>query len=157
MTNASCPDDHQHIPINQENFNIFSQKSLQMKMKTPFKSFHIFCWGHRVYGIQNDQINLRKNEFLTVLKTMHCSRRYLQFFNSFLPSSAQTSSPTSVWSWLSIIFVLSTTHPPPTRTRSDFNQDMLRPQLHLQFKADWALFSFYSPPTHRPPIRTSSD
>ena len=38
------------------------------------------------------------------------------------PSSAQTSTPTSVWSWLSIIFVLSTTHP-PIRTSSDFNSN----------------------------------
>ena len=30
---------------------------------------------------------------------------------NLLPSSAQTSTPTLVWSWLCIIFVFSTTHP----------------------------------------------
>ena len=38
-----------------------------------------------------------------------------------------------------------------------FCQAQLRLQLQLQFEADFALFSFYPPPTHHPPIRTSSD
>ena len=50
-------------------------------MKNPLKSCHHFCWVHRVYGSQNDRLDLRNNEFLTVLKTMHPSQRYLRFFN----------------------------------------------------------------------------
>ena len=55
-------------------------------MKNPLKSRHrrhLFCWVQRVYGIQNDSQNLRINKFLMVFTTMHCSRRYLQFFDLF--------------------------------------------------------------------------
>ena len=50
-------------------------------MKNPLKSCHLFCWVHRGFGIQNNQLDLRINEFLTVLKTLHGSQRYLQFFD----------------------------------------------------------------------------
>ena len=59
----------------------FLRKIYKWKMKNPLKSHHQFCWVYRVYGIQNDWLDLRNNEFLTVLKTMHCSQRYLQFFD----------------------------------------------------------------------------
>ena len=47
-------------------------------MKNPLKSRHLLFRVHRVYGIQNDRLDLTVNEFLTVLKTLHCSQRNLQ-------------------------------------------------------------------------------
>ena len=47
-------------------------------MKNPLKSRHLLFGVHRVYGIQNDRLNLTVNEFLTVLKTLHSSKRYSQ-------------------------------------------------------------------------------
>ena len=43
-------------------------------MKNAWKSRHLLFWVHRVYGIQNDRINLTVNEFSTVLKTLHVKR-----------------------------------------------------------------------------------
>ena len=47
-------------------------------MKNPWKSCHPFCWVHRVYGMQNDRLDLtiilaEKNS-----KKMLCSQRYLR-------------------------------------------------------------------------------
>ena len=77
-----------HIPLRHQafvkrSFIDFLRKIYEWKMKTPLESRHQFCWVYRVYGIQNDRLNLRINEFLLVLKTMHCSQRYLQFFDLF--------------------------------------------------------------------------
>ena len=47
-------------------------------MKNPWKSRHPLFLVHRVYGIQNDRLDLTINELLTVWKTMHRSKRYLQ-------------------------------------------------------------------------------
>ena len=41
-------------------------------MKNQWKSQPLF-WVHRVYGIQNDRLDLTINEFLTVLKTLEIS------------------------------------------------------------------------------------
>ena len=54
----------------------FSWKIYERKMKNPWKSRHPLFWVHRVYGIQNDRLDLTINKFLTVLKTQH--RSYLQ-------------------------------------------------------------------------------
>ena len=61
----------------------FLRKIYEWKMKNPLKSRHQFCWVHRVYGIQNDRLDLRSNKFLTVLKSKHCSWKYLQIFDLF--------------------------------------------------------------------------
>ena len=47
-------------------------------MKNPLKSRHLLFLVHRVYGIQNDYLDLTIREFLTVLKTLHSSKRYSQ-------------------------------------------------------------------------------
>ena len=47
-------------------------------MKNPLKSRHLLFRVHRVYGIQNDRLDLTVNEFLTVSKTLHSSKRYSQ-------------------------------------------------------------------------------
>ena len=47
--------------------------------------------------------------------------------------------------------------PPMCPPFGAYCQAQLRLQLQLQFDADFALFSFYPPPTHHQPIRTSSD
>ena len=54
---------------------------------------------------------------------------------------------TSVWSWISIIFVLSTTHPPPTHPPTHPSGQVVT-STQLQFEAELALFLFYPPPTH---------
>ena len=43
-------------------------------MKNPLKSRHLLFRVHRVYGIQNDRLDLTVNEFLTVSKTPHSSK-----------------------------------------------------------------------------------
>ena len=45
-------------------------------MKNPLKSRHLLFRVHRVYGIQNDCLDLTINEFLTIWKTQHRSKRY---------------------------------------------------------------------------------
>ena len=47
-------------------------------MKNPWKSRHPLFRVHRVYGIQNDRLDLTINKFLTIWKTQHGSKRYLQ-------------------------------------------------------------------------------
>ena len=47
-------------------------------MKNPWKSCHPLFRVHRVYGIQNDRLDLTINKFLTFLKTQHHIKRYLQ-------------------------------------------------------------------------------
>ena len=56
----------------------FLRKIYERKMKNPLKSRHPFCWVHRVYGIQNDRLDLRIKDFFSVLKKMNYSRRYKQ-------------------------------------------------------------------------------
>ena len=56
----------------------FSRTIYEWKKKNPWKSRHLLFWVHRVYGIQNDCLNLTVNGFLTVLKMLHRSKRYLQ-------------------------------------------------------------------------------
>ena len=68
-----------HRAFVKKNFRDFLLKIYELKMKNPWKSCHPFCWVHRVYGIQNDRLD----DIFTVLKTMHRSQRYLQFFNLF--------------------------------------------------------------------------
>ena len=70
---------------------------MNVKMKNLFpssKSRHTFCRVHRVYGMQNDRLDLtiilaEKNR-----KKMLCSQRYLHFFEDFsvfiLPISLAT-------------------------------------------------------------------
>ena len=47
-------------------------------MKNLLKSQNIFCFEYRVYGIQNDRLKLRINEFFSVLQNSHRSQRYEQ-------------------------------------------------------------------------------
>ena len=47
-------------------------------MKNPLWSQNIFCFEYRVYGIQNDRLELRINEFFSVLQNSHRSQRYEQ-------------------------------------------------------------------------------
>ena len=61
--------------------------------KNPWKSRHPLFWIHRVYGIQNDRLNLTINEFLKIWKTMHHSKRYSYFFGFFFSWHGNISSP----------------------------------------------------------------
>ena len=47
-------------------------------MKIPWRSRHPLFWVLRVYGIQNDRLDLTITEFLTFLKIQHHIKRYLQ-------------------------------------------------------------------------------
>ena len=47
-------------------------------MKNPLKSCHLLFLVHRVYGIQNDCLDLTLNEFSMIFKTLHSSKRYSQ-------------------------------------------------------------------------------
>ena len=47
-------------------------------MKNPKKCRHLLFWVHRVYGMQNERLDLTINEFFTVWKTMLLSQRYSQ-------------------------------------------------------------------------------
>ena len=53
-----------------------------------------FCWFHRVYGIQNDQLNLTVILAEKSCKIMHYSRRYLRLFDHFSSLILQISLPT---------------------------------------------------------------
>ena len=61
----------------------FSWRMYEWKMKNPWKSCHPLFWVHRVYGIQNNHLDLTINEFLTIWKTIHHIKRYLQFSGFF--------------------------------------------------------------------------
>ena len=60
-------------------------------MKNPWKSRHPLFRVHRVYGIQNDRLDLTINEFLTIWKTQHRSKRYLQICEMKKPEKLQIS------------------------------------------------------------------
>ena len=47
-------------------------------MKNPWRGRNPLFWVHRVYGIQNDRLDLTINQFLTFLKMHHHIKRYLQ-------------------------------------------------------------------------------
>ena len=51
-------------------------------MKNPRR--HLLFGVHGSYGIQNDRLDLTKNDLSTVCKTMHCGLRFFQFFGFFL-------------------------------------------------------------------------
>ena len=56
-------------------------------MKNPWKSCHPLFWVHRVYGIQNERLDLTINEFLTFEKQCIVARDIYNFcvfsFNKF--------------------------------------------------------------------------
>ena len=59
-------------------FEDFFRKIYERKKKNQWKSCHPLFRVHRVYGIQNDPLDLTINEFLTVWKKQHRSKRYYQ-------------------------------------------------------------------------------
>ena len=67
-----------HCPLVKKKFVDFFWKIYKRKMKNPWKSRHQLFRVHRVYGIQNDRLDLTVNEFFTVWKTMLRSQRYSQ-------------------------------------------------------------------------------
>ena len=69
-------------------------KIFEQKMKNPWQSCHPFCWFHRVYGMQNDQVNLTVILAEKNCKIMHYSRRYLYIFDHFSSFILQISLPT---------------------------------------------------------------
>ena len=74
------------FPICEKMSEIFFEKYMRVKLKNLFpslKSCHTFFGFHRVYGMQNDRLDLTVNEFFTVWKMMLCSQRYFQFFEFF--------------------------------------------------------------------------
>ena len=60
-------------------------------MKNPRKSRHPLFRVHRIHGIQNDRLDLTINEFLTIWKTQHQSKRYLQICEMKKPEKLQIS------------------------------------------------------------------
>ena len=59
-------------------FEDFFRKIYERKKKNQWKSCHPLFRVHRVNGIQNNCHILTINNFLTVWKTKHCSKIYLQ-------------------------------------------------------------------------------
>ena len=63
-------------------------------MKNPWKTCHPFCWVHRVYGMQNDRLDLTVILVEKNCEKMHCIQRYLHFFVHFSSLVLQISRDT---------------------------------------------------------------
>ena len=76
-----------HIPkasgICEKNFKDFLWKIYERKMKNLWKTCHPFCWVHRVYGMQNDRLNLTVILAGKNFEKMPCIQRFLHFFDHF--------------------------------------------------------------------------
>ena len=60
------------------NFKDFLWNISERKMKNPWKTCHPFCWVHRVYGMQNDRLDLTVILAEKNCEKMPCMKRYLQ-------------------------------------------------------------------------------
>ena len=63
-------------------------------MKNPWKTCHPFCWVHRVYGMQNDRLDLTVILVEKNCEKMHCIQRFLHFFVHFSSLVLQISRDT---------------------------------------------------------------
>ena len=64
--------------ICEKKFKDFLWKIYERKMKNPWKSCHPFWWVHRVYGMQNNRLDLTVILAEKNSKKNHCSQRYLR-------------------------------------------------------------------------------
>ena len=63
-------------------------------MKNLWKTCHPFCWVHRVYGMQNDRLDLTVILAEKNYKKMPCIQRFLHFFDHFSSLVLQISLDT---------------------------------------------------------------
>ena len=63
-------------------------------MKNPWKTCHPFCWVHRVYGMQNDRLDLTVILAGKNCEKMPCIQRFLHFFDHFSSLVLQISLDT---------------------------------------------------------------